>query len=160
MVGGVTGKGGFLEDLFARCIPGEVGHRYKGHAIRKNLAQRFRRAAFDDSATDPWEAMFQAGVRNRPAGTSDLNPFWVFPIEGGAYIERHVPLLPMSRDVQHFEDLKRSLAAYRMVFGQPRQEDLLAFLMNRFQTVEETEAFVRQLRINLEPPDSDNDKSS
>ena len=34
--------------------------------------------------------------------------------------------LPISSDA--VDRLKRSLAAYRMVFGQPRQEDLMAFL--------------------------------
>jgi hypothetical protein len=45
---------------------------------------------------------------------------------------------------------RRSLAAYRMVFGQPRQEDLAAFLGDRMG-IEEMEHLTRQLRIDLAP---------
>ena len=58
-------------------------------------------------------------------------PYWVFPLETGAHIERHVPALPLSRDASQLEALKRSLGSHRMVFGQPRQDDLMAFLLDR-----------------------------
>ena len=57
---------------------------------------------------------------------NDLVPYWVF--EGDAKIERHVPSLPLSREEGRLHDLSRSLALYRMVFGQPRQEELLEWL--------------------------------
>lgn len=53
-------------------------------------------------------------------------PYWVFP--GAAAIERHVPMFPLSRESVHLDDLRRSLAVCRMVFGQPRQDDLMAYL--------------------------------
>jgi hypothetical protein len=37
-------------------------------------------------------------------------------------------VLPMSREGAQYERLKRSLPLFRMVFAQPRQEDLLARL--------------------------------
>ena len=40
-------------------------HRYKGHAIRKNVAAVHRADAFE-AAGDPWEAMFEAAVRGAP----------------------------------------------------------------------------------------------
>ena len=40
-------------------------------------------------------------------------------------------MLPMSREIDQLERLKKSLAVYRMVFGQPRQEDLAAWLEKR-----------------------------
>ena len=43
----------------------------------------------------------------------------------------HVPTIPLSQDEQRYGDLQKSLAAYRMVFGQPRQEDLLTYLVDR-----------------------------
>lgn len=125
-------------------------HRYKGHAVRKNLARVFGDAALEGSTPDPWDALFRTAVSKRPAGATDLHPFWVFPVENGAFIERHVPLLPMSRDVQHFEDLKRSLVAYRMVFGQPRQDDMLTFLLERLPHGA-IESVYPDLRIDLEP---------
>ncbi|MCA1677357.1 MAG: helicase, partial [Actinobacteria bacterium] len=36
-------------------------HRYKGHAVRKNVAAQHRAAAFFDGG-DPWEALFDAAV--------------------------------------------------------------------------------------------------
>jgi hypothetical protein len=124
-------------------------HRYKGHAIRKNVAERHRDAAFSPRATDPWAAMFAAAVREtRHSELRDIEPFWVY--EGTARIERHVPLLPLSREVERLEQLRRSLAAYRLVFGQPRQEDLVAYLGSRVPP-EALESLVQQLRINLTP---------
>ena len=66
----------------------------------------------------------------RPRGVNDLVPFWVYQVEGGAKIERYVPAFPLSREVEKLRLLKRSLAAYRLVFGQPRQEDLAQFVMH------------------------------
>jgi hypothetical protein len=76
--------------------------------------------------------------------------FWVKPCDGGAHIERHIMNLPLSREEHRLHDLRRSLAAYRMVFGQPRQEDMLAYLLEH---VPESELLqmAEDLRINLEP---------
>jgi Helicase conserved C-terminal domain len=124
-------------------------HRYKGHAIRKNVATRHRSAAFGRRVSDPWAAMFDLasrGVTRRDL--KDIEPFWVY--DGPARIERHVPLIALSREVEHLERLKRSLAVYRMVFGQPRQEDLVAFIGDRIGP-EAQEALVEQLRVDLAP---------
>lgn len=126
-------------------------HRYKGHAVRKNVAQRHRPSALTEGGNDPWAAMFEAGVVARSAGGSDLVPFWLYPIPGGARIERHVPAVPLSREVVKLDLLRRSLALYRMVFGQPQQEDLVAYL--RMQLPErEIPRVAEALRIDLGPP--------
>ena len=128
-------------------------HRYKGHAIRKNLATRHRAVAFEPWVADPWAAMFDAAIEEvgRPSsesGLKDIEPFWVY--EGPARIQRLVPLIPLSREVERLERLKRSLAAYRMVFGQPRQEDLVAYLQGRLGD-EELGDLAERLRIDLSP---------
>jgi hypothetical protein len=124
-------------------------HRYKGHAIRKNLAARHRSAAFGPRVTDPWAAMFDEATRGvSRRDLKDIEPFWVY--DGPASIERVVPLIPLSREVEQLERLKRSLAAYRMVFGQPRQEDLVAFLGDRVGQ-EGLEGLTQQLRVDLAP---------
>jgi len=124
-------------------------HRYKGHAIRKNVAERHRSAAFARRVADPWESMFSEASRGVPRGRlRDIEPYWVY--EGSAHIERHVPLLPLSREVEQFARLRRSLAAYRLVFGQPRQEDLADYLRDRM-TPEDVTRLVDQLRIDLTP---------
>lgn len=126
-------------------------HRYKGHAVRKNLARKYGLSEVEDLRGDPWEQLFAAGKRDRAADSSDLVPYWIYPLEGGAKIERHVPALPLSRDHARIAALRRSLAAYRMVFGQARQEDLLAYLLSRLSQ-EEAERTTQKLRIDLEPP--------
>ena len=46
------------------------------------------------------------------------------------YIERIVPLYPLSRDRYKYEHLIKVLSLYRMTLGQPRQEELLNLLKN------------------------------
>ncbi len=128
-------------------------HRYKGHAIRKNIASRFAEVAAAAPERNPWDSMFDRAEENGNGSDRGLSPYWVYPVEGGAYIERHVPNIPLSRDVQHLENLRRSLAVYRMVFGQPRQDDLMAYLLDRVEpsVLEEKKG---ALRVNLAPPRS------
>jgi len=56
---------------------------------------------------------------------------------GTAKIERYVPALPFSRDEERYARVLRQVTLYRMVFGQPRQDDLLAYLQ---ETVGQGEA--------------------
>ena len=126
-------------------------HRYKGHAVRKNLALYYGLREVSHSEQDPWEMLFAAGKRDRPPQSSDLIPFWIYPLAAGAKIERYVPNLPLSRECDRLAALRRSLAAYRMVFGQSRQEDLLAYLLDRLSK-DELEQVMHSLQINLEPP--------
>ncbi len=124
-------------------------HRYKGHAIRKNIAERNRAAAFRSTTTDPWEEMFNKAAETTTSNEfRDMSPYWVY--EGSAQIERYVPHLPLSREVTQLERLKRSIAAYRMVIGQPRQEDLLRYLQGRLPD-EELDQLIEELRIDLTP---------
>jgi hypothetical protein len=106
-------------------------HRYKGHAVRKNVADAHANGvlADPDRAPQMWRAMFEEARASRGVNDNDLVPFWVYP--GDAAIERHVSAYPMSRDITRLEALRRSLAIYRMVFGQPRQDDLLEYLAAR-----------------------------
>lgn len=125
-------------------------HRYKGHAIRRNLADDLADAAWTGEG-DPWEAIFAAAARRRGDGDSELVPYWVYP--GRAKIERHVPLLPLSREVSALARLKRDVARYRLVFGQPRQDDLLDYLGSV------PDEKLDELRIDLSPRAS-GDRSS
>jgi hypothetical protein len=128
-------------------------HRYKGHAVRKNIATKYGLRALQggwEEGSDPWKYLFDLAVRDRPAGASDLVPYWIFETEGGAQVQRHVPNLPLSSDVEKLDRLKRGLALYRLVFGQPRQEDLLSHLATRMS---ESDAAVaaREWKIDLQP---------
>jgi hypothetical protein len=126
-------------------------HRFKGHAIRKNLAAKYGLSKVGPNYADPWEALFMAGTQDRRDGSGDLVPFWIYP-EGEARIERHVPALPLSRDKQRAQSLQKSLAIYRMVFGQSRQEDLAAFLMDRLGKDD-----MDKIKVDLSPPQSATD---
>jgi hypothetical protein len=123
-------------------------HRYKGHAVRKNIADAFGADALRDEGADVWETAFELGRKGRSQMENDLVPYWLFP--GNAKIERHVPALPFSREVERLNGLRRALAIYRMVFGQSRQEDLITYLLAEIPEAER-DVIVTELQINLSP---------
>ena len=58
-------------------------HRYKGHAVRKNVAERYGLAGVQgDSKSrfsdDPWRVLFERAKGSRPADANDLVPYWLF----------------------------------------------------------------------------------
>ncbi len=124
-------------------------HRFKGHAIRLNLAHRQGRVLQGAEVVpdDPWQAMFDA-ARAETEIDSDLIPYWIY--EGPVKVERRVPSLPFSREVRRLEWLKRSLTVYRLAFGQPRQEDLLEYLHSLLGTETAAEDLA-ELQIRLQP---------
>ena len=132
-------------------------HRYHGHAIRKNIAQNAGAKAIQQARValahgerlSPWELAYDLADQEyeRDGG---LVPHWVFT-EGSARIQRHSPVLPMSRDADHVDVLRRSLAVYRMVFGQPRQDDLMEFILREVSD-ERTESLASALTVDLSPP--------
>lgn len=97
-------------------------HRYKNHAVRKNVAAQHGGDPGVLGSDDPWEALFELA----DDGDGGMRPWWVYP--GDAAIERHVPLLPMSRDIGRLDELVRATALYRMTIGQPRQAELVEVL--------------------------------
>jgi len=124
-------------------------HRYKGHAVRKNVAAAHGAAlrARWQRGSDPWAVLFDlAEEEARTAGASELVPCWLAP--GPHKVERCVPMLPFSRETAQLAQLKRSLAIYRVVFGQPRQEELVTLLARADVVSDELDAWV----LRLEPP--------
>ncbi|MDO4550769.1 MAG: helicase-related protein [Planctomycetia bacterium] len=125
-------------------------HRYKGHAVRKNIAQsyglsilkKFHKDTDSVFFEDPWKVLFQYASENRRNGGSDLIPFWIFE-EGNAKIERRIPLFPLSNMDFLISSLQKKLARYRLTFGQPHQEDLLAL----FADISPDEIRKRTLRL-------------
>jgi hypothetical protein len=131
-------------------------HRYKGHVIRRNIALSFPLSALADEVDkidDPWEVLFCLAKAARDDNHNDLVPFWIFEPNDdndGYKIQRHIPALPLSRDNERLEGLRRTLVAYRMVFGQPRQEDLVNYLQARMEGDIDPEELL-QYRIDLSP---------
>lgn len=123
-------------------------HRYKGHAIRKNVADTHGAALRGrwTPGQDPWAVLFKLAEEARPPGESELVPCWLAP--GPHKVERWVPMLPLSREVAQLERLKKSLALYRVVFGQPRQEELVTLLARSDIPREQIDSWI----LSLEPP--------
>lgn len=126
-------------------------HRYKGHAVRKNVAMRFGTEAVSsirDGLPDLWDELFALARSNKNHGVSDLYPYWIFDdVERAMKVERHVPLPPFSSDSLRLDALKKALVVYRSAFGQPRQEDLLMYLSK----LPEGDLGVEGFSLNLAP---------
>ena len=131
-------------------------NRYKGHAIRKNvaravgmqgLAQKWRHGS------DPWAAMFdivRQEQRSNGRNHSDLSPYWIYDdIDDPSRVERLVPLPPFSSEHSRLKMLKRNLAVYRLAFGQPRQQDLLDYLTSEKSGVDPV--VLREAQLDLSP---------
>lgn len=128
-------------------------HRYKGHAVRKNVAASEGRPS---DARDPWTQLFSR-AQERVAGNavSDIVPFWVYvpdhlPTESVSKIERHLPITPLSREASRIDSLLSSVAYYRLAFGQPRQEELVNHVLNRIAD-EELRSQLSMIRVDLAP---------
>jgi hypothetical protein len=128
-------------------------HRYKGHAVRKNVARRHRLSLYESEPSDPWDRLFAAAIA-QSADASEMVPYWAY-LDGpdGAFIERHVLSYALSRDVARLRSVKDSLVIYRLAFGQPHQQDLLDFLMAT-HTPESAKRLAELLRIDLSPSSS------
>ena len=125
-------------------------HRYKNHAVRRNIASVFSHLAVScDVTLPPWEAMFEGAQKKEIAlgRSGDIVPYWLYP--GEAKIERLVLILPFSREVERYENLKKSLATYRLAFGQPRQDELMELFSNIDPKMVSELA---ELQISLRPP--------
>ena len=132
-------------------------HRYHGHAIRKNIAQAVGTRVISDARSSVmraeqvnlWDLVYRLADEEF-LDDDGLVPHWVFT-GGDARIQRYSPTLPLSRDADRLNALRRSLAVYRMVFGQPRQEDLLEFLLREVPD-DSRDVLWEALTVNLRPP--------
>ncbi len=103
-------------------------HRYKGHAIRKNVAAEFGSAALATGVDHPWRRCSRppAPRRQRPVIPTSIRS-GSSPDPCGAVIERYVPALPLSSEVGQYRRLQRTVGAYRLLMGQS-QDDLIRHL--------------------------------
>ncbi len=128
-------------------------HRYKGHAVRKNIAKKYSYLP-KAADRDHWRTMFEQAKQDKHPEQSELVPYWMYPLPGGARVERHVPMIPFSRDEKRLNLIRRTLAVYRMVFGQPRQDDLVEYILSHHEqkVPSELEAICEDVSICLAPP--------
>lgn len=121
-------------------------HRFKGHAVRRNLAETVTPIA--NGSGDLWQQLFETAAERTP--DDDLQPYWIHPA-GDHKILRLVPILPFSREHARLPQLRKALATYRLAFGQPRQQELVE-LLGAGRSPEELQRLSEKLRIDLTPP--------
>ena len=125
-------------------------HRYKGHALRRNVVDAHGSKALQDwrLGDDIWSLIFcfaEKAAEGRGA-KGGLEPYWIAP--GSCRVIRRVPLLSYTKEVEALARLKRQLAAYRVVLGQPRQEELLTLLDNAQVDTQQLDEWA----VDLSPP--------
>lgn len=122
-------------------------NRFKGLVIRQNIAKKYGSISYSQ---DIWQELFEEARMKEKGNESDLIPFWyIDPGENGYKIERIVPMYPLSTDYMKYERLMKLLNYYRITLGQPRQEELLEYLL---QNVREDEMeTLKELFVNLSP---------
>jgi len=110
-------------------------HRYKGHAIRRNVAREYSNISLGNHLRyhDIWDILFEMTRQSRHPNLNDMVPYWIYDLEKGHKIYRHIPALPLSAETNKLNYLKKTIGAYRMVLGQPRQEDLLEYLSGHLE---------------------------
>lgn len=140
-------------------------HRYKCYAIRRNLASMYGGRVlsewtdladatpdtFDHAVFDPWSLMFSMALDERGEEENDLKPYWILDTRDGVAVNRRILAPALSWETQAAVPLKNSLALYRMVFGQPRQQDLLGLLQHRMNHGE-IPSELAEFRMDLSPP--------
>lgn len=130
-------------------------NRYKSLVIRQHLAKKYRTKLAEELSEDPadtWERLFaiaEKGERVDPA-TCELVPYWHADTDEHK-IERIIPNFPFSQDEKRLERTLRTLAIYRLAFGQPRQEELVEHLLARGFSDEELEQIRETLIVDLCP---------
>ena len=120
-------------------------NRFKCLAIRQNVADKYGMNTMFEK--DIWKELFEAAVKERKEGQSELIPFWCFGKNQSIKIERLVPMYPLSKDELNYERLIKILSLYRLTLGQSRQEELLEYLFKEFRDTSE----LKKLFIDLSP---------
>lgn len=145
-------------------------NRYDSFAVRQNIVRDYPLTDIQRPASGTgnlWKHLFET-IGQHPRGIQrfkhGLFPHWIYfpgqcsgiPMsrdDGGEMVRRHTLFHNFSRDASKYQNLKRALSLYRLVFGQPRQQDILESLAKGFsgQDTERLANRLRQYMINLSP---------
>ncbi|MBK7446209.1 MAG: hypothetical protein IPJ45_09335 [Ignavibacteria bacterium] len=125
-------------------------NRYKGLVIRQNIVKKYGNVLYK-SKGDLWNVLFNRALKaeGKSKGKCDLVPYWHLESDD-INIERIIPLVSYSKDVEHLKKLLDALTLYRLTFGQPRQEELVNSLYKDLDN-EQLEKMRKDLMINLCP---------
>lgn len=121
-------------------------NRFECLAIRQNVSKRYGNIKFTNNV---WKEMFDEASKEENEGKgSDLIPFWGLTKSSDMVrIERIVPMYPFSRDELAYERLIKILSLYRLTLGQARQEELLEYIFENCEDIDD----MKKLFINLSP---------
>lgn len=140
-------------------------NRRNSLAIRRNISVDHPFALIANTSkrsSNLWADLF-VSLRDASTGIQrfkhGLYPHWIY--QGGtgacAMVRRHMAFYMGSKDVYRYQNLKLGLSLYRLVFGQPRQQDILETLLKKHPNADSSEVSKRLARyiINLSPiPDN------
>lgn len=149
-------------------------NRFDGMCIRRNIAtEKAHSIEHFIKTIDPkrniWLQVFEH-VSSQPHGLQrfkqGLFPHWVYTPQGEGVagdkcatqlIRRHLLFYEGSDDAQRYQKLKSALTLYRLVFGQPRQQDVLERILkdNQGKDLPMLARKLRQYMINLTPMKAD-----
>ncbi len=125
-------------------------NRFKGLVVRQNLIKKYI-VCLKSCTIDYWDYLFNYAMKEegKKLKKPELVPYWHIEPDG-INIERIIPMIPFSREISKYESLLATLTLYRLTFGQPRQEELVLTLMNKFgdKVIDEIR---NKLMINLSP---------
>ena len=130
-------------------------NRYQGLSVRQSIAGRYGKTKFGDGPI--WQQMFESAeheevCREDGKRESGLLPNWgVTDGDDLMPVERYVYLYPFSKDVAQYESLIEQVYHYRMVIGQPDQEETLRLLHERVEDGTLSEDELKGLYVNLCP---------
>jgi hypothetical protein len=128
-------------------------NRYKGMVIRQELAHKYAsQLPSDCNLEDPWTQLFAIADREERVkrGKCELVPYWHVDTEQFK-IERIIPMYPFSRDHGKLRAILKTLAIYRLAFGQPRQVELIEHLLQKDFSSQEIDKIRNSLMIDLSP---------
>lgn len=126
-------------------------NRYKGLVIRQFLAKKYREQ-LSDLTGDLWQRLFDLADKEerQDRGKCELVPYWHVETDD-IKIERVIPFYPYSSDQARLSKILKTLAVYRLAFGQPRQAELVEHLLEHDFEEDEMEQILEHLMIDLSP---------
>jgi hypothetical protein len=124
-------------------------NRFKNLAIRQNLSIKYRNLLTSINHAEVWDQLIDWAVKMEKGDKSDLVPYWhIEPTN--IFIERQAPTIPYSKEAKKLRNLLKTISVYRIALGQPRQEELVNYLIENLSE-EDIKRVQSELLINLSP---------
>jgi hypothetical protein len=137
-------------------------NRYAGLWVRRGIARDYPLCASEDGRAAPWPGVFHdaESADTLQKYKHGLFPYWIY--EGGSPesetnadgVRRHLVFYRESEERTKYDRLLLAVSLYRLVFGQPNQEELLLQLRDRLERDTDRKRALEMLpsyTINLSP---------